>query len=98
MERNWLKVTDKSLLWYLRILAASYAPSSLWSHYSMLRATLKVNDGIDITKFVSILPFLKEKSSGFQAKKSKIFTENEILRFLHEADDDKYLLVKVTVS
>jgi hypothetical protein len=37
----------------------------------MLKLTLNIRDGIDVTKILKLVPFLKKKSVGYQAKKSK---------------------------
>jgi hypothetical protein len=37
----------------------------------MLKLTRNIRDGIDVTKFLKLVPFLKKKKSvGYQAKKS----------------------------
>jgi hypothetical protein len=38
----------------------------------MLKLTRNIRDGIDVTKFLKLVPFLKKKkkSVGYQAKKS----------------------------
>jgi hypothetical protein len=61
----------------------------------MLRATLNMNKNVDIGKFTRLIAFLKRKSDGYMAKKSKIFIKQQIDAFLKQADDEKYLSVKV---
>jgi hypothetical protein len=34
--------------------------STLWSTYSMLKLTLNIRDGIGVTKFLKLVPFLKK--------------------------------------
>jgi hypothetical protein len=46
--------------------------STLWNTYSMLKLTLNIRDGIDVTKFLKLVPFLEKESIGYQAKKSKV--------------------------
>jgi hypothetical protein len=50
--------------------------STLWSTYSMLKLTLNIRDGIGVTKFLKLVPFLKKVS--YQAKKSKVLTRHLI--------------------
>jgi integrase len=71
------------------------SPSSLWSEYSMLKMTLSLNRNQDISKFTKLKMFLKRKNQGFVPKKSKIFSKEEIEKFLVEAPNQIYLMMKV---
>lgn len=84
------------LLAYFYNISKSYKSSTLWSIYSMLKKTINHNDNIDITSYDRLLSFLKENSVGFESEKFKIFTTEEINRFLTEAPDHDYLLMKVS--
>jgi hypothetical protein len=57
----------------------------------MLKLTLNIRDGIDVTKILKLVPFLKKKSVGYQAKKSKVLTRDQINLFLEKASDENYL-------
>lgn len=76
-------------------MAEQLKPSSLWSKYSMLKASLTVKDDTDIKSFSKLTAFLKRKSTGYRAEKSKTFSRDEIIKFLLQAPDDKYLMMKV---
>lgn len=39
--------------------------------------------------------FLKTKSLGYKAKKFKVFTQEEVSKFITEAPDETYLAAKV---
>ncbi|KAJ3659528.1 hypothetical protein Zmor_011212 [Zophobas morio] len=69
--------------------------SSLWSYYSQLKKMLSVKENIDISRFHQVSAFLKQHSVGHRPKKSKVFTLEEMERFLDNASDDVYLLQKV---
>ncbi|XP_015117359.1 uncharacterized protein LOC107041359 [Diachasma alloeum] len=73
------------------------APSSLWAIYSMLKSTLLAYDKIYISDFHTLLSFLSAntKQSDHIKKKAKIFTEEELARFLETAPDKDWLAVKV---
>lgn len=71
-------------------------PTTLWSHYSMLKATLKVFVKVDIATYVSVTAMLKRKSHGYLPKKAKVFSEAELQQFLDNAPDVAWLDVKVT--
>lgn len=70
--------------------------STLWSRYSMLRSTMAIFDGVDISTYAKLKAFLKRKSEGYEAKKAKTFTEQQIQNFLDGAPDVVWLDVKVT--
>ena len=73
-------------------------PSTLWARYSMLKATMNIYDKVDIGTYGKLTAFLKRKSTGYVPLKAKIFTENEIQRFLDIAPDVLWLDVKVKHS
>lgn len=79
---------------YFSELAKNKKSSTMWSLYSMLRATLSIKDKVDITKFGKLSAFLKKQNVGYIAKKSCTFTRQEICSFLPDAPDD-FLPVKV---
>lgn len=98
---NWRKsknaavVTENVLLAYFIGVAERLKPSTLWSIYSMLKTTLKINENLDIAKYLKLTAFLKRKTDGFQAKKSKILSSENVEKFLSEAPEEIYLATKV---
>ena len=96
-EKHVENFTEKVLLAYFLKLSTTLKPSTLWSKYSMLRTMIYLNRNVDISKFTNLIAFLKRKASGYQAKKSKVFTKLEIERFMKEADDKEFLLAKVVL-
>jgi hypothetical protein len=40
---------------------------------------------IDVTKFLMLVPFFKKKKVGYQAKKSKVLTRDQIIFFLEKS-------------
>ena len=64
--------------------------STLWSIYSMLKASLILSDNVDISKFGNLVAFLKKKSVGYKAKKSSVLMRQNISQFLLEAPDSQY--------
>lgn len=89
--------SERVLMAYFHSLAKNYQPSTLWSYYSMLKTTIIINEKLDISTYHKLTAFLKEQSHGFRSKKSKIFSSEEVKKFLTEAPDDKYLLTKVVL-
>lgn len=64
----------------------------------MLKSTMNIYEKIDIGKFCKLTAFLKKKHVGYVAKKSSVFTREDINKFLSEASDDEFLLTKVSFS
>lgn len=83
------------LLAYFNEAAKTYKSSSLWSMYSMLKSTLTRYNNIDISTNSRLTAFLREKAVGFVSKKSKVFSAEEISKFVMEAPDEHYLAMKV---
>lgn len=88
-------ITEAVLLAYFEQKSRVYQSSTLWSLYSMIRTTLSVKKNIDIKKFPSLIAFLKRKSVGHRSRKSSVLRKSEVEKFLKEADDKTYLMMKV---
>jgi len=89
------KTCEDSILAYFNSHLSKYKSSTLWTKYSMLRSTINLKEGIDISKFPSVIPFLKRKAEGYKPKKSLSLTKENVDRFLTEADDENNLFNKV---
>jgi len=90
-------ICEEVVLAYISEKSERLKSSSLWSKYSMLKSTLSVKEGIDISKYMKLKAYLKMKSSGYKAKKANVFTRQEVNTFIIEADDEKYLVMKVVL-
>ncbi|XP_037051840.1 uncharacterized protein LOC119085530 [Bradysia coprophila] len=94
-ESNGISSFDEDvLLTYFDELAKTLKSSSLWHMYSLLKRTLGIYNKVDMSTYKRLLGFLKEKSIGFDRKRGKVFSAEEISRFLMEAPDDDYLAMK----
>lgn len=60
----------------------------------MLKTTIERNDRVDVN-YSKLNSLLKDSSVGFIAKKSNVFQPEQIRRFLVEAPDSDFLIVKV---
>ncbi|XP_064212309.1 uncharacterized protein LOC135265892 [Tribolium castaneum] len=94
-EKQTESFSKNVLLAYIQQLSTRMKPSSLWAIYSMLRTTLNLKNNIDISKYPKLCKFLKNKSSGYNPKKSRILTPEQIKEFLCSAPDENYLFSKV---
>lgn len=87
--------SEKVVMAYLIVASRKYKPPTLWSIYSMLKKTFIVKQNIDMTKYCRLRAFLKNKSDGYESKKSNVFTPDEINKFFVEAPNSRYLGMKV---
>lgn len=90
--------SESVLMEYFVELNAKVKPSTLWSHYSMLKSTLKFLHDVDISHYTELLGFIKKENEGFISTKAKELTSEDIQRFLTEAPDREYLATKVNVN
>lgn len=93
-ERKVKKISEEVILAYFLKLSKTFQPPTLWSKYSMLRSTILIKEDIDI-KYPKLIAFLKKLGAGHKAKKAIVFSREEINKFIVEAPDDQYLMVKV---
>ncbi|XP_044260438.1 uncharacterized protein LOC123008614 [Tribolium madens] len=93
-KKNARGVDEKIILAYISERSKTVKSSSLWSYHSQLKKMLLVKENVDINRFHKVKAFLKQHSVGHRAKKSKVFTREELERFLDTAPDDKFLLLK----
>lgn len=71
---------------------------SFWSIYSMLKSVFLLKQNLEINKLAycnKLIAYLKRKSTGYQPKKSKCLSRDQIHKFLLEDLDKDFLLVKV---
>jgi hypothetical protein len=76
-KNNVKTVSENVVLAYLMEKSKTVKSSTLWSTYSMLKLTLNIRDDIGVTKFLKLVLFFLN-SVGYQAKKSKVLTRDQI--------------------
>lgn len=91
-------ISENVMLTYFTELMETMLPSSLWAIFSMLKATIKIYDQSDIGAFSKLIAFLKRNSENYIPKKSSFLSDENIEKFLNEAPDDHYLVIKVKVT
>jgi hypothetical protein len=96
-EKKIKSFSESVVLGYMSEQAKVQKSSTLWSRYSMLKTSLVVKNNVDISKYCKLVAFLKRQSVGYtyKAKKSKIFSREQIFKFLSTAHDEEFLLMKV---
>ncbi|XP_015833839.1 activating transcription factor 7-interacting protein 1 isoform X1 [Tribolium castaneum] len=98
---NWRKenkmydVTEEVVLAYFELQRNKYKASTLWSNFSILRQCLSVDKEIDISQYTRLQALLKSASEGYSPRKSNALEEEDVWKFLQEADDTWYLAMKV---
>ncbi|KAJ8912672.1 hypothetical protein NQ315_011031 [Exocentrus adspersus] len=100
---NWMTencvehISETVLLGYFSDLSEKFSPSSLWSKYSIVKKTLMVNKNINIANYHKLIEYLKQGSKGYQPKKSKTLSRENVLKFIHEAPNETFLMKKVAL-
>lgn len=94
-KNNTTSISQTVLLAFFHEMAQKHKPTTLWAYYSMLKCTIKINDNIDIGSYLQVTAYLKSKASGYTPVKAKIFSEEEIQKFIDNAPDESWLDVKV---
>ncbi|XP_039750849.1 uncharacterized protein LOC120627070 [Pararge aegeria] len=94
---NIKSFSEHVFLAYFEELAKKYKASTLWCIYSMLKATVKARDGVDIKNYSILVNYIKKLSLGFTKTKVKTLSVEQIQKFLREAPDLQYLVTKVVL-
>ncbi|KAJ4443357.1 hypothetical protein ANN_05025 [Periplaneta americana] len=100
---NWFEGKEREinentmLAYFVKRTTTLKSANSLWSEYSMLKTMINLKYGINIGQFSSLVNFLKKKNVGQMPKKSKVFDREDMIKFLIEAPDDTYLMMKVVI-
>lgn len=90
-------INETVLLAYFGDLAETFSSASLWSKYSMVKKTLMVSKNINIANYHKLSEYLKQQSKGYQPKKSKVLSREDVLKFIHEASNETFLMNKVAL-
>lgn len=93
--KHFDQYSEPVLLQYFTEKSENLKSSTLWSIYSMLRATMSIKLSVNISNYKNLTTFLRKKAVGYKSEKSKVFNRDEINRFLTEAPDECYLMMKV---
>ncbi|KAB0804902.1 hypothetical protein PPYR_01872 [Photinus pyralis] len=98
-EKHVGNFSERVLLCYLEEKSKQWKPPTLWSTYSKLKATLLINNNVDIRKYSSQVGLLIKKlfiinrSVGHKPNKSRTFSRDEMYKFLHNAPDEHISLL-----
>lgn len=95
-ERKVENFSEDALLVFFTEKSRTLSASTLWAHYSMLKTMLNVKNNIDISKFHKLTALLKRKNEGYKPKKAKTLTGDQVDKFLLEAPDNQFLMIKVS--
>lgn len=96
-SKNVKSPTENVLLAYFAENSKVMKSSTLWGVYSMLKSTIQIKHNINIGSYKKLIAFLKKTSVGYEPKKSKILSKDEVETFLKTAPDDIYLMKKVVL-
>lgn len=87
--------TENIFLAYFAERAKVWQSSTLWANYSMIKAMLRIDKNVDISKHYKLIAYLKRQAEGYRPKKSNILTSSQIEQFLKCAPDNEFLFMKV---
>lgn len=90
--------SENVLIAFFGDLSQKWKSSTLWKTYSILKATIGIKHDIDISRYTKLKAFLKRRSDSYIAKKSKVFTTENVQQFLKNAPDFQYLATKVSIK
>lgn len=99
---EWMKelkiktISEKVMLAYFLKRSKIAKSPTLWSEYSKLKCMIYLNRYVDISKFANLGAFLKRKKVEYVRKQSH-FTKSDFEKFVTEADDQSFLMMKVTL-
>lgn len=94
-EKHVSSLKEEVFMAYFNHLSKIFSPSSLWSKYSMIKSILKIKKNIDLSQYFKLTSYIKRLNDGYKPKKSKILEKSDVDKFLLEAPDHIYLLIKV---
>lgn len=63
----------------------------------MIKSTILISENTDISQYKKLIAFLKRQNDKYEPKKSKVLTMENVTKFLKEAPDDTFLLMKVVL-
>lgn len=102
--KDWCKnkriqnTTENVMIAFFNEQSKTFKSSTLWSMYSMLKTMLNLRENIEISNFFKLKTLLKKTNAKYKAKKSDVFSRDDINKFLIEAPDDKFLMMKVSYN
>lgn len=64
----------------------------------MIKSNFKIFENVDFSTFSKSISFLKRKSDGYKPTKSRVFTADQVSKFLIDSDDKEWLLCKVILT
>jgi integrase len=103
MFKNWLAnnssnditiATEANLIDFFTYVKHVYAPSTIWSIYSAINAEWHVRRSSKLKDMPFLYDFLKRITKDHKAKKSDIFTSNDINNLMNALDDNESEVVK----
>ncbi|KAG4067601.1 hypothetical protein HA402_005373 [Bradysia odoriphaga] len=87
------------LLRYFGEMAKTVAPTTLCTVYSMLKSMLSSKHNVNTGEYSQLLAFLKKSKEGFISNNlPRLFTADEVNKFLEEASDTEYVVVKAVTA
>lgn len=64
----------------------------------MINSLLLSEKNVNFKVFFKLSAFMKRQAAGYRCKKSKVFSKRQVFKFIEEAPDDRYLVMKVFIK
>lgn len=64
----------------------------------MINSLLLSEKNINFKQFCKLSAFMKRQAVGYRCKKSNVFSKRQVFKFINEAPDDSYLVMKVIID
>ena len=94
-EKNGVTTSERSLLnYFFQFYREKYSPTTIGTHFAKLKRSVKKYECIDISRYFIL--YASVIKLEYQSKKSRVFTTEQLKKFLQEAPENRFLLHKVT--
>lgn len=91
-------ISEPNILQFLANISSSYAPSSLWSMYSLLKKYILWEWKVDLGEAPTIKQFLTTLNKTHKKKKAPAFTREQVYTFLSDLDTPVWMKLVVVIG
>ncbi|KAJ8975624.1 hypothetical protein NQ317_005737 [Molorchus minor] len=92
-NKNASSFLENLVMAYFLELCSKMKSSTFWANYSMLQSTFAIKHDVDL----KLRLLLKWQAKDYRPKQFKILTKEKINKFIQEASDKEYLMIKVAL-
>lgn len=74
-----LNFEEDTFLAYFELRSRTWAPTTLWYRYSMLKSLMQIERNLNIEN-PRLTAFLKRENTGYETKKSSVLTRKNVIK------------------